>query len=146
MLLSISPPIVPLINNQSIIQSFNASVHQSMNPGVGLSIEAAYPAFLYGKHLGIAFQLVDDLLDFVSSADQLGKPAAADLELGKNFRRTFVDASVLHWGQFKRRKPYKSTICPPPLSPIAVLCKQYICYCLFFPQRTVRNVRQRWLF
>jgi decaprenyl-diphosphate synthase subunit 1 len=26
--------------------------------------------------------LVDDLLDFVSSADQLGKPAAADLELG----------------------------------------------------------------
>jgi len=39
-------------------------------------------AFLYGKHLGIGFQLVDDLLDFVSSADQLGKPAAADLELG----------------------------------------------------------------
>merc|ERR1712107_234609 len=35
-----------------------------------------------GKHVGIAFQLVDDLLDFVSSADQLGKPAAADLHLG----------------------------------------------------------------
>lgn len=42
----------------------------------------AQQAFLYGKHLGIAFQLVDDLLDFVSSADQLGKPAAADLHLG----------------------------------------------------------------
>jgi len=39
-------------------------------------------AFQYGKNLGIAFQLVDDLLDFVSSADQLGKPAAADLHLG----------------------------------------------------------------
>merc|ERR1719341_2105318 len=39
-------------------------------------------AFQYGKNLGIAFQLVDDLLDFVSSADMLGKPAAADLKLG----------------------------------------------------------------
>merc|ERR1719244_515245 len=45
------------------------------------SVEA-HDAFLYGKHLGIAFQLVDDLLDFVSSADRLGKPAAADLPLG----------------------------------------------------------------
>jgi len=39
-------------------------------------------AFDYGRNIGIAFQLVDDLLDFVSSADQLGKPAAADLHLG----------------------------------------------------------------
>jgi decaprenyl-diphosphate synthase subunit 1 len=44
--------------------------------------QEAEEAFRYGKQLGIAFQLVDDLLDFVSSADQLGKPAAADLELG----------------------------------------------------------------
>lgn len=39
-------------------------------------------AFQYGKHLGIAFQLVDDLLDFVSSTDKMGKPVAADLQLG----------------------------------------------------------------
>lgn len=39
-------------------------------------------AFDYGRNIGIAFQLVDDLLDFVSSADLLGKPAAADLHLG----------------------------------------------------------------
>lgn len=39
-------------------------------------------AFSYGRNIGIAFQLVDDLLDFVSSSDQLGKPAAADLQLG----------------------------------------------------------------
>lgn len=39
-------------------------------------------AFSYGKHLGIAFQLVDDLLDFVSNQSELGKPAAADLKLG----------------------------------------------------------------
>ena len=39
-------------------------------------------AFQYGRNIGIAFQLVDDLLDFTVSADQLGKPAAADLKLG----------------------------------------------------------------
>jgi decaprenyl-diphosphate synthase subunit 1 len=39
-------------------------------------------AFQYGRNLGLAFQFVDDLLDFVSSSDQMGKPAAADLKLG----------------------------------------------------------------
>jgi len=39
-------------------------------------------AFLYGQNIGLAFQLIDDWLDFVSSADQLGKPAGADLQLG----------------------------------------------------------------
>jgi len=39
-------------------------------------------AYKYGQNIGIAFQLVDDWLDFVSSADQLGKPSAADLSLG----------------------------------------------------------------
>ena len=39
-------------------------------------------AYQYGRNIGIAFQLVDDLLDFVSSSEQLGKPAAADLKLG----------------------------------------------------------------
>ena len=37
-------------------------------------------AFLYGKNLGMAFQLMDDCLDFSASADLLGKPAAADLK------------------------------------------------------------------
>src|SRR2546423_3424951 len=37
----------------------------------------------YGMNLGIAFQLVDDLLDFTSTEDVLGKPAGADLLEGK---------------------------------------------------------------
>ncbi len=36
----------------------------------------------YGRNLGIAFQLVDDILDFEQSSEHLGKPAGADLELG----------------------------------------------------------------
>lgn len=39
-------------------------------------------AFQYGRNIGLAFQLVDDLLDFVSSSEAMGKPAAADLKLG----------------------------------------------------------------
>ncbi|CAM5094189.1 unnamed protein product [Eretmochelys imbricata] len=39
-------------------------------------------AYQYGKNVGIAFQLIDDVLDFTSCANQLGKPAAADLKLG----------------------------------------------------------------
>ncbi|XP_035509307.1 decaprenyl-diphosphate synthase subunit 1 [Morone saxatilis] len=39
-------------------------------------------AYQYGKNVGIAFQLVDDVLDFTSGASHLGKPTAADLKLG----------------------------------------------------------------
>jgi octaprenyl-diphosphate synthase len=37
----------------------------------------------YGLNLGIAFQLIDDLLDFTSSEEALGKAAGADLLGGK---------------------------------------------------------------
>ncbi|KAJ4980731.1 hypothetical protein NE237_031568 [Protea cynaroides] len=38
--------------------------------------------FEYGKNLGLSFQVVDDILDFTQSAEQLGKPAASDLAKG----------------------------------------------------------------
>lgn len=37
----------------------------------------------YGLNLGIAFQLVDDLLDFTSNIEKLGKPVLSDLREGK---------------------------------------------------------------
>jgi octaprenyl-diphosphate synthase len=37
----------------------------------------------YGANLGLAFQLVDDLLDFTSSEERLGKPVGNDLREGK---------------------------------------------------------------
>jgi hexaprenyl-diphosphate synthase len=43
------------------------------------TVEAAYS---YGRNLGLAFQLVDDMLDYTRSEKELGKPAGADLELG----------------------------------------------------------------
>lgn len=39
-------------------------------------------AYQYGRNVGIAFQLVDDILDFTSCANLMGKPSAADLKLG----------------------------------------------------------------
>jgi solanesyl diphosphate synthase len=39
-------------------------------------------AYRYGKHLGIAFQLVDDVLDYEGSASAMGKPALSDLNAG----------------------------------------------------------------
>jgi octaprenyl-diphosphate synthase len=37
----------------------------------------------YGRNLGIAFQMMDDLLDITQSSEQLGKPAMHDYEEGK---------------------------------------------------------------
>ncbi|KAI5886430.1 terpenoid synthase [Schizophyllum commune H4-8] len=39
-------------------------------------------AYAYGRNLGIAFQLQDDILDYEVSDATLGKPGGADLQLG----------------------------------------------------------------
>lgn len=44
--------------------------------------EVQRACFEYGKHAGLAFQLVDDWLDFTADAAQLGKPSCADLRQG----------------------------------------------------------------
>ena len=49
--------------------------------GVGEERRAALRR--YGRHLGLAFQLVDDLLDFTGDAARLGKATASDLREGK---------------------------------------------------------------
>jgi len=48
----------------------------------GATSEVAEAAYIYGKHMGLAFQLIDDVLDYTGSNEELGKPATADLELG----------------------------------------------------------------
>jgi octaprenyl-diphosphate synthase len=37
----------------------------------------------YGRNLGLAFQIVDDVLDLTAAEEVLGKPAASDLREGK---------------------------------------------------------------
>lgn len=38
--------------------------------------------YLYGKHIGLAFQIIDDILDITSSSTTLGKPQGSDLKNG----------------------------------------------------------------
>jgi len=38
--------------------------------------------YFFGRQLGLAFQVVDDILDFTGNDEQLGKPAASDLQSG----------------------------------------------------------------
>lgn len=47
-----------------------------------VSDETAEKLYGYGRNLGLAFQIIDDILDFTSPSDVLGKPAASDLASG----------------------------------------------------------------
>jgi octaprenyl-diphosphate synthase len=49
--------------------------------GGGTAEEKALKA--YGHNLGIAFQLIDDTLDFTGEAEELGKPVGNDIQEGK---------------------------------------------------------------
>ncbi|MBN3949917.1 MAG: solanesyl diphosphate synthase [Nostoc sp. NMS7] len=47
-----------------------------------VSRETVEHMYSYGRHFGIAFQIVDDILDFTSTTDALGKPVGSDLKSG----------------------------------------------------------------
>lgn len=47
-----------------------------------VSQETVEHLYSYGRHFGIAFQIVDDILDFTSTTDTLGKPVGSDLKSG----------------------------------------------------------------
>ncbi|XP_073120641.1 solanesyl diphosphate synthase 1, chloroplastic-like [Henckelia pumila] len=48
----------------------------------GVDADIVEQMYQYGKNLGLSFQVVDDILDFTQSAEQLGKPAGSDLAKG----------------------------------------------------------------
>ncbi|AFY31371.1 solanesyl diphosphate synthase [Calothrix sp. PCC 7507] len=66
-----------------------------------VSQEMAEHLYGYGRHFGLAFQIVDDILDFTSSTDTLGKPAGSDLKSGN------LTAPVLF---ALEEKPYLETL------------------------------------
>jgi octaprenyl-diphosphate synthase len=58
----------------------------------------------YGRYSGVAFQLVDDLLDFTASPTQLGKPVLSDLKEGKvTLPLVYALESAKHDGAAGRR-------------------------------------------
>lgn len=57
----------------------------------------------YGYHLGIAFQVVDDILDFIATEAELGKPAGSDLAQG-----TFTLPAMMLNERYPDNNPVKS--------------------------------------
>jgi all-trans-nonaprenyl-diphosphate synthase len=53
-----------------------AAILSDANPDTATSL------YSYGRNLGLAFQIVDDILDFTGSTEVLGKPAGSDLASG----------------------------------------------------------------
>jgi len=50
----------------------------------GASPEIMSPLSVYGEKIGLAFQIVDDILDVIGTKEELGKPIGADSVKGKN--------------------------------------------------------------
>jgi len=49
----------------------------------GYSVEFAEAAGLFGRHLGVAYQIFDDLVDLYADESMIGKTLGTDLEKGK---------------------------------------------------------------
>ncbi len=69
----------------------------------GASVEQEDALKTYGTHIGLAFQIVDDLLDVEATTEQLGKPAGSDVKsdkvtypslFGKEISRTMAREAV----------------------------------------------------
>jgi geranylgeranyl pyrophosphate synthase len=56
----------------------------------GADPEALEAVTSYGRHLGLAFQIVDDLLDVTSTPEQMGKATGKDAGKGKNTYPTLL--------------------------------------------------------
>ena len=68
------------------IYAKTASMFELATEAAGVLIGAAEDEIIalrqYGHDLGIAFQIMDDVLDFIGDASQVGKPVANDLRQG----------------------------------------------------------------
>ena len=56
----------------------------------------------FGEHLGLAFQIVDDLLDRTSTPEQMGKATGKDASKGKN---TYPSLPLAELTQVASRQP-----------------------------------------
>ena len=81
-----------------------ALFHAALRSGAilaGASEEQLAALTAYADHFGLAFQITDDILDVIGSAEELGKPVGSD---EKNHKSTYVSLTSLEEAQeFARR-------------------------------------------
>lgn len=86
-LLNCHNPDISIERYQKVIEAKTAVLFQAAGKLGGLiagaSEEVVTALGLYGLHLGVAFQLVDDALDYHASTEVLGKNVGDDLNEGK---------------------------------------------------------------
>ena len=78
-----------LLTASCVMGAISVSTSSSVERGVG---EYAHPTGApplshvqdFGRHLGLAFQIVDDILDVTSTPEQMGKATGKDAGKGKN--------------------------------------------------------------
>jgi geranylgeranyl diphosphate synthase type II len=61
----------------------------------------------YGRSIGLAFQIVDDILDIVSTTEELGKDAGSDVENGK---ATYPSIVGLEKSRERARELYEESV------------------------------------
>ena len=66
-----------------IYQKTASLIEASAEAAALLAGKAPEPYRIYGRNLGLAFQMIDDLLDITSDSQTLGKPALHDFVEGK---------------------------------------------------------------
>jgi len=66
-----------------IYQKTASLIEASAHSGAILANKNPIPYQTYGRNIGLAFQIIDDILDITSSSDTLGKPAMQDFVEGK---------------------------------------------------------------
>jgi octaprenyl-diphosphate synthase len=67
-----------------MIENKTASLIQSATESAAMLVDKDSEAyFKYGKNLGLAFQIIDDILDITQDEKTLGKPALSDFKDGK---------------------------------------------------------------
>lgn len=75
------PTYFEIINRKTAALIAVACELGAIHAGAGRPLAASLAAF--GRHLGVAFQIQDDLLDLFGERSMLGKPVHKDLEKGK---------------------------------------------------------------
>lgn len=70
--------------DKSYCKTASLIANSSQAAGVlsGINDDKLESLYMFGRKLGLAFQVVDDILDFTGDDLQLGKPAASDLASG----------------------------------------------------------------